>query len=162
MTKGKIIGYIGIVAIISIIAYLGSKYYTYTKQEETKQPTTEIIKYPNLICNKMTTSNNYSKNNIITMAFDKDNLAWARDLSIYYYFDNNEYTIAKNKLNIIESDIYISAYQDDNFIITIMYEGEINDLQNSDWSIEIDTYTYTYDNLIKYYQDKEYTCELNN
>lgn len=153
-------GYIGIVAIISIITFLGSKYYTYTKQEETKQPTAEVIKYPNLICTKMTTSTNYSKNNIVTMAFDKDNLAWVRDLSVYYYFDNNEYTIAKNKLNIIESDIYKSAYQDDNFIITIMYEGEINDLQNSDWRIEIDTYTY--DNLIKYYQGKEYTCELNN
>ena len=161
MTKGKIIGYIGIVSIIGIIAFLGSKYYMYTKQsKEDKQPTVEITKYPNLICKKMTASTNYSKNNIITMAFDKDNLVWLRDLSIYYYFDNNEYTIAKNKLNTTKSDIYISTYQDDNFLITTMYEGEINDIQNSDWSIEIDTYTY--DNLIKYYQDKEYTCELNN
>lgn len=161
MTKGKIIGYIGMVAIIGIIAFLGSKYYTYTKQSgEDKQPTIEITKYPNLICNKMISSINYSKNNIITVAFDKNNLVWLRDLSVYYYFDNNEYITAKNKLDNTESDIYKSTYQDDNFIITTMYEGEINDLLNSDWSIETDTYTY--DNLIKYYQDKEYTCELNN
>lgn len=161
MTKGKIIGYIGIIAIIGVIAFLGSKYYAYTKQSgEDKKTTIEITKYPNLICNKMTSSTNYSKNNIITMAFDKNNLVWLRDLSVYYYFDNNEYIIAKNKLNATESDMYQNTYQDDNLIISTMYEGEINDVLNSDWSLGTDTYTY--DDLIKYYQDKEYTCEVNN
>ena len=161
MTKGKIIGYIGMVAIIGIIAFLGSKYYTYTKQSgEDKQPTTEITKYPNLICNKMTSSINYSQNNIITIAFDKNNLVWLRDLSAYYYFDNDKYTTAKNKLNTTESGIYKNSYDDDGLIITTIYEGEINDLKNDNWNTDINTYTY--DNLIKYYQDKEYTCELNN
>ena len=160
MTKGKIIGYIGIVLIIIISVFLGTKYYLYTKKSEVdKKPTTEITKYSNLLCNKMTTSDNYSKNNVITMAFDKNNLVWIRDLSIYYYYNNKAYTTAKNKLNTTESDIYISSY-DDTLVITTRQEGELSDIQNSDWSIETDTYTY--DNLIKYYQDKEYTCELNN
>lgn len=160
MTKGKIIGYIGIVLIIIISVFLGTKYYLYTKNSEVdKKPTTEITKYSNLLCNKMTTSDNYSKNNVITMAFDKNNLVWIRDLSIYYYYNNEAYTTAKNELNTTESDIYISSY-DDTLVITTRQEGELSDIQNSDWSIETDTYTY--DNLIKYYQDKEYTCELNN
>ena len=32
MTKGKIIGYIGVVLIIIIIVFLGTKYYLYTNK----------------------------------------------------------------------------------------------------------------------------------
>ncbi len=161
MTKGKIIGYIGIVAIIGIIAFLGSKYYLYTKNSEVdKKTNTKIIKYSNLICNKNEDADNYSQNNIITIAFDKNNLVWLRDLSAYYYFDNDKYTAAKNELNTTESGIYKNSYDDDGLIITTIYEGEINNLKNDNWNTDINTYTY--DNLIKYYQDKEYTCELNN
>lgn len=161
MTKGKIIGYIGIVAIIGIIAFLGSKYYLYTKNSEVdKKTNTKIIKYSNLICNKNDDTDNYSQNNIITIAFDKNNLVWLRDLSAYYYFDNDKYTAAKNELNTTESGIYKNSYDDDGLIITTIYEGEINNLKNDNWNTDINTYTY--DNLVKYYQDKEYTCELNN
>lgn len=161
MTKGKIIGYIGIVLIIIISVFLGTKYYLYTKKSEVdKKPNTEIIKYSNLICNKNDDTDNYSQNNIITIAFDKNNLVWLRDLSAYYYFDNDKYTTAKNELNTTKSGIYKNSYDDDGLIITTIYEGEINDLKNDNWNTDINTYTY--DNLIKYYQDKEYTCELNN
>ena len=36
----------------------------------------------------------------------------------------------------------------------------IDGLKNSEWSIDVDTYTYS--SLSKYYQEEEYTCELNN
>lgn len=152
--------YIGIVLIIIISVFLGTKYYLYIKDSELDKTTTEITKYPNLVCNKTTNTDNYSKNNIVTMAFNKDSLVWLRDLSAYYYSDIDEYTTAKNELDTTEKNIYTNSFYDDNLTIIIKHEGEINDLQNSDWSIE--TNTYTYDNLIKYYQDKEYTCELNN
>lgn len=160
MTKGKIIGYIGVVLIIIIIVFLGTKYYLYTnKNSEVDKGSTEIEKYTNLVCSKMVDNDNYSKNNIVTMAFDKDNLVWLKDVSYYYYFNNDEYMIAKEKLGTT-SGIYKNTYYDDNRIISTIYEDEVDGLKNSEWSIDVDTYTYS--SLSKYYQEEEYTCELNN
>ena len=158
MTKGKIIGYIGIVLIIIITVFLGTKYYLYTnKNSEVDKSSTEIEKYTNLVCSKMVDSDNYSKNSVITMAFDNDNLVWLKDDSYYYYFDKDEYTNAKEELSTTNSIENKYTYYDDNRIINTTYEGEIEELKNSEWSIDVDTYTY--DMLSKYYQEEEYTCK---
>ena len=158
MTKGKIIGYIGIVLIIIITVFLGTKYYLYTnKNSEVDKSSTEIEKYTNLVCSKMVDSDNYSKNSVITMAFDNDNLVWLKDDSYYYYFDKDEYTNAKEELSTTNSIENKYTYYDDNRIINTTYESEIEELKNSEWSIDVDTYTY--DMLSKYYQEEEYTCK---
>jgi hypothetical protein len=162
MNKGKIIGYIGVVLIIIIIAFLGIRYYLNisSRGKANDNISTEIIKYSNLICNKSVYTDDYLQYNVITMAFDKDTLIWLRDVSVYYYFDYTKYSSAKSKLNATDDEVFSGTYLDDNYTITTTYDGKINDLSNSGWSINTDSYTY--DDIIKYYQDEKYSCEEKN
>lgn len=154
MTKGKIIGYIGITLIIIITVFLGTKYFIQTRNNKPTE-NTEIKKYSNLLCNKTISNEYYATINTIKMAFNNQELQWVQDVTIYYYNSEEEYINRKNQIEL-ENTTKKIEYNEDNLVIREIYEGESNEITNN-WSILVPSYDY--DTLKNYLIRDSYICE---
>lgn len=151
----RVLGYIGIVIVLSLTIFLIVKYYQSTDKEIEYDEgfSKEIVAYQKLVCSGSTSSDDYTINNTISMSFQENELVWIYDNYDYIYKDRDTYNQNKELLTQEESSFKYS-YQDDYLIISRLCEGEYDNVLNNCLSIT-DT---NYSTLSEYYKSKGYNC----